>query len=334
MLFIDCIKNINWHKVCLLILFCAAVVLNVSLTAVAAEKEIICSKCGQTIYGTYYQFGKKILCPKDLPRCVICGRTCTKYYTRDDGKIVCPKDAVASALVCSNCHKPILSGKYMRLRDNLYSCSECEKSGLPRCFICSLPISSGGLVFSDGRRLCAFHSTTAVNDQASAQVYFRKAKSLINQYISPSININDVVVTIHIVDQKVLAEKMRSDYDNEPSLKMTCGKTLEYDVGGGKKVYRIYILQGLPSEDFLTTMIHECGHVWQMSHKVRRLGLRHQEGFCEWLSYKINKQLRRQNQILLLENKKDSIYHAGLQNYLKLESQKGKEGVLRSALGY
>lgn len=317
-----------------MILFCAAVVLNVSLTAVAAEKEIICSKCGQTIYGTYYQFGKKILCPKDLPRCVICGRTCTKYYTRDDGKIVCPKDAVASAPVCSNCHKPILSGKYMRLRDNLYSCSECEKSGLPRCFICSLPISSGGLVFSDGRRLCAFHSTTAVNDQASAQVYFRKAKSLINQYISPSININDVVVTIHIVDQKVLAEKMRSDYDNEPSLKMTCGKTLEYNVGGGKKVYRIYILQGLPSEDFLTTMIHECGHVWQMSHKVRRLGLRHQEGFCEWLSYKINKQLRRQNQILLLENKKDSIYHAGLQNYLKLESQKGKEGVLRSALGY
>lgn len=333
MLAIDCLKNKNWPKIWLLISFCA-IVFGFVLPSKAAEKEIICSKCGQVIYGTYYQFGKKVLCPKDLPRCTVCGRTCTSYYTKGDGKIVCKDDALASAPVCASCHKPILSGKYLRLRDNLYSCDKCEKAGLPRCFICDLPISSGGLVFSDGRRLCAFHSATAVNDQASAQVYFRKAKSLINQYISPSININDVVVTVHIVDQKVLAEKMRSDYDKEPSLKLTCGKTLEYYVGGGKKVYRIYVLQGLPSEDFLSTMIHECGHVWQMSHKVRRLGLRHQEGFCEWLSYKINKQLRRQTQIFLLENKKDSIYHAGLVNYLELESKKGKEGVLRSALGY
>ena len=35
-----------------------------------------------------------------------------------------------------------------------------------------------------------------------------------------------------------------------------------------------------------------------------------------------------------LESKNDSIYHAGLQDYLQLEAKKGKEGVLRSALGY
>lgn len=331
MLLRDCLKNNNWSKILLPVLFCAVVFFATSLSAWA--EEIICNKCGRAIYGTYYKFGNKIVCPNDLPRCVVCGRTCTQYYTRNDGKIVCKKDAVAIAPVCSCCHKPILVGKYMHLRDNLYSCIKCEKAGLPRCFLCNLPISSGGLVFSDGRRLCAFHSATAVNDQKSAQVYFRKAKSLINQYISPSININDVVVTIYIVDQNVLAQKMRSGEEQDPSLKLTCGKTLEYHVGG-KKIYRIYILQGLPSEDFLTTMIHECGHVWQLSHKVRRLGLRQQEGFCEWLSYKINKQLRRQTQISLLENKNDSIYHAGLQEYLALEKQKGKKEVLRSALGY
>lgn len=331
MLAIESLKNTKWRSLWLLLSLW--VFLLGSISVADAAEEIICSKCGRAIYGTYYKFGQKVLCPNDLPRCAVCGRTCTRYYTRNDGQILCQDHARASAPVCSCCHEPILAGTYMRLRDNLYSCAKCEKAGWPRCFICNLPISSGGLIFSDARRLCPFHSTTAVNDQASAQVYFRKAKSLINQYISSSVNINDVVVTIHIVDQNVLAEKMRLDYAAEPSLKLTCGKTLEYNLGN-KKVYRIYILQGLPSEDFLTTMIHECGHVWQMSHRVRRLGLRHQEGFCEWLSYKINKQLRRRTQILLLESKNDSIYHAGLQDYLQLEAKKGKEGVLRSALGY
>ena len=333
MFFKNCIKDRNWRRVRLLVLFFTAAFIILSQVA-WAEKQPTCSKCGRTIYGEYYQLGDKNFCQADLPRCIICGRKVTdRFYTRADGKFICEKDYKANAPVCSNCHKPILVGKYMRLRDKLYSCEKCEKAGLPRCFICNLPISNGGLVFSDGRRLCAFHSASAVNDQNSAQIYFRKAKALIAKYISSSVNIDDVNVTIHIVDQKVLAEKMRSEYEQEPSLKLTCGKTLEYGVGN-KKIYRIYILQGLPSEDFLTTMIHECGHVWQLSHKVRRLGLRHQEGFCEWLTYKINKQLRRATQISLLENKNDSIYHAGLLNYLDMEAKQGKDGVLRSALGY
>lgn len=329
----NCIETRNWRKAWLLILFFAAAFITFSQAA-GAEKQPTCSKCGRVIYGDYYKFGDKSFCQTDLPRCAACGRKITdRLYTRADGKFFCDKDAKASAPVCSNCHNPILSGKYMRLRDNLYSCEKCEKAGLPRCFLCNLPISSGGLVFSDGRRLCAFHSASAVNDQKSTQVYFRKAKALIKQYVSPSVDIDNVDVTIHIVDQNVLAEKIRSEYEQEPSLKLTCGKTLEYRLGN-KKIYRIYILQGLPSEDFLTTMIHECGHVWQMSHKVRRLGLRHQEGFCEWLSYKINKQLRRSTQISLLENKNDSIYHVGLLNYLDIEAKLGKDGVLRGALGY
>ncbi|MGM9999184.1 MAG: hypothetical protein ACI38Q_07330 [Candidatus Bruticola sp.] len=302
--------------------------------SLARDRRLVCSKCGRVISGYYYKMNDgSIVCSDDIPKCYICGKECAEgYYVLKDGRTVCAKDMERRIPTCSCCNNKPSDAQIVRLRDNLISCRKCWESKLPRCFLCNLPIINGGLVFSDGRRLCPYHSVSAVNDQHSAEVYFDKAKQLIRQYVSPSINIDDASLSIHIVDQNVLCEKMRSSGDPSPSLKLTSGRTLLYKIGG-RMLFRIYVLQGLPSEDFLTTMVHECGHVWQMKNKVVPLSKRREEGFCEWLSYKVNQHLHRQTQIELLEHKNDSIYHQGLMEYLDIEKKQGRNGVLSYALG-
>ncbi|MGM9992439.1 MAG: hypothetical protein ACI376_06275 [Candidatus Bruticola sp.] len=300
----------------------------------ARDRRLICSKCGCVISGSYYKMSDgSIVCPNDSPKCFICGEICTdRYYILKSGRTICAKDMDKQIPACSCCHRKPTDAAIVRLRDNLVSCSQCWNSKLPRCFLCNLPISSGGLIFSDGRHLCPYHSASAINDQHSAEIYFDKAKQLIKQYVSPSINIDDASISIHIVDKNVLCEKMRSGGDPSPSLELTSGRTLQYKIGG-RMLFRIYVLQGLPSEDFLTTMVHECGHVWQMKNIVTPLSQRRQEGFCEWLAYKVNNQLHRQTQIQLLEAKNDNVYHKGLLEYLDLEKRRGRSAVLSYALG-
>lgn len=315
------LKSAVRHILCLL---AVSLIMSVAVSAAAP----VCSKCRRAIHGTVYKLGNFILCEDDAPRCRVCGKICTgRFYTNSSGYL-CEEDFQRRAPVCYTCGNKILEGRRYLLRDNIVICESCRNDkSLPRCFVCNAPIMYQGLKFSDGRVSCRFHAEKAVVSQDQMPVYLARAWQLIGSYADPSIKVDPRRVSIYIVDKYAFNSKIKTS----GLLGDVHGLTIGYR--GGRSDFHIYIIQGLPPDDTLTTVVHECGHVWQMFNAAGNLDSLHKEGFCEWLSYKVNKGLGHAQQVELLEKKKDNVYGKGLRYYLEIEKRGGVQGVLQEALG-
>ena len=297
--------------------------------------ELHCSQCGKELKGRYYVLEGRYYCTEDMPRCSKCGRRLTgKYYRDSQGKNICQKDFLAQAPTCSVCKRKVVDQAFTVYRDGLVACATCKAAGLPQCFLCRLPIREGGLVFSDGRRSCEYHSHNIVTTQAQAQTYFNKAWKLIARYVSPKITYDPRSVSVHIVDYNLFLERLRNSPNHDDESRVY-GLTNTYGPSSNpqKAVSQVFLLQGLPSADALSTMVHECGHVWQQKNRKIDLDLLRSEGFCQWLSYKVNVGLRRQDQVRILLDRDDPYYGQGLQYYLQLERRGGLPAVFRYAVG-
>ena len=331
----------------LLVLIC---LWSVAGTAASQNARRVCSKCGGPVNVSSSFDGNHLLCSKcasSAPMCSVCGNKIEGVYCKSStGECICQQCYNKKAPRCSSCGRLIPLGEHcITYEDGAFVCDYCSKdSELPHCFICHRPIAEGGLIFSDGRRSCQEHSKNPVNDQRQLDMYFAKAKELITKCVSPKINVERAHPVPYIVDQPTIERrhveqvKLMGKQSDEPSL---LGLTLTNKAGTGSGwqcQHRVYILQGLPAEDCLTVMVHELGHVWQNDNtNFLRLTLRQREGFAEWVAYKVNKALHRQDQINSMLNKsrnpKLSDYSMGLRDYLNLESRYGVDGVLRYALG-
>lgn len=233
---------------------------------------------------------------------------------------------------CAACHQE-RAGVSSRTYEGRQVCPECEQASLPRCFICKIPIRGGGLHFSDGRRNCDLHSQRVVTTQSEVERYFREAWSLIARYVSPQIKCDPDLTSVHIVDYNLFVERLR--LSGKAGESRAHGLTLTINSGGfvTMPVSQVFVLQGLPDEHALSVIVHECGHVWQNANLMRPLDKTRNEGFCQWLSYKVNQGLGRRQQMAELLARRDPYYGVGLQVYLQLEKQLGIEGLLDYALG-
>lgn len=295
-----------------------------------------CAKCGQIISGKYWQLdGGKYVCEKDyiasLPRCAVCGQKLTgTYYQNERGQKLCERDHKASCPVCSACGKKIIKGGYSKLeRDNLVACAACMARGGPECFLCSLPVIKNGVKYSDGRYACKYHCSGAITTQKQLNPYLRRAWKLIAAYVSPKFRVSPEYLTLHIVDENSLKEHHAPTDD----ISTVFGLTRTF-MRGGSMIFQIWILQGLLPDDLDSTMVHECGHVWfSVNNKKAKNGeSAKEEGFCQWLSYKVNLGLGRRWQAEHIDRRTDPIYGKGFQRYKAIEKQSGIRGVMRYAL--
>ncbi|MBQ7501083.1 protein DA1, partial [bacterium] len=294
-----------------------------------------CSKCGKAINGTYYDKGNgKYLCEKDykasLPRCCKCGQIISgKYYENENGTYLCEKDYIASCPVCSVCGKKAI-GKYtVTGYGHFIACSDCMARKAPKCFLCSLPVIKNGVKYSDGRYACKYHCNDAITTQKQLKPYLRRAWKLIGAYVSPRLKTIPEYLTVHIVDETSLKNAHNKDRDE---LSMIFGMTHTFP-RGDTVMFQIWILQGLPPNELDSTMVHECGHVWLRMHAEGLKGdTPREEGFCEWLSYKVNLGLGREDLAKQIDSRRDKLYGEGFQMYKKIEQKSGINGVLRYAL--
>ena len=89
----------------------------------------------------------------------------------------------------------------------------------------------------------------------------------------------------------------------------------------------IFIEHGLPRIVLLEVLAHEFAHAWQSEQSPPDAPLEVQEGFAEWVSYKLLESLgchKRMARIL----KRDDLYGQGLQQVLAWERESGVAGVL------
>jgi hypothetical protein len=93
----------------------------------------------------------------------------------------------------------------------------------------------------------------------------------------------------------------------------------------------IFVEYGLPRIVLIEVMAHEFAHAWQCENGERDQQPETQEGFAEWVAYKLLEGLgcRRRCERML---RRDDLYGHGLRKMLKSESEGGKTAVFRLAM--
>ncbi|MBQ7529980.1 hypothetical protein IJT10_08810 [bacterium] len=296
-----------------------------------------CSKCNVVLDKQKYKLGDKLFCQRDLPAvCPKCGMSIIKHSLTSSGEYRCHK-----TLICSTCGQTI-SGSYFVLLDNVAVCRKCKgNKNLHECFLCHVPISNlnAGLVFSDGRHSCKVHMKGAINTSKLGN-YLTIAKKSLTTYVSPRLKIDDnIPLTIHCVDGNSLNSTRKHIKGMEDlDIKLILGVTKPRFVYDAVCDFQIWMLQGLPEQYFMTALVHECAHVWQINSikyysDVNKVTARDREGFANWVAYKYNQRMGRNEQLKYLDSATDPYYGEGLQYYKRIERRYGINGCIDYAVG-
>lgn len=311
----------------------AALLLALTLPALAAPLR--CSACGRLILsGTYYRLSDgRVLCPADYdrqaPRCDECGRRLDgRYYRTAEGRTLCEADYERTAPRCIICGR-IPSGRYRVLAGNRPVCSSCFAS-YPHCFLCQAPVPPGeGLRLADGRVLCGPDARRALFDATAARLAFHKAREEVLAALGPGMALEHPVDRVQLVDLQTLRSlARRAGFSAEPITGLFRRRQR-----GPRLDYTVYLLSGLTPERFLTVASHEYAHAWHSENHpdYGAVEAALQEGFAEWVSYKVNQRLGRTGELEQLTAQAAPEYARGLRFFLEVERRHGVQGVFRVA---
>ncbi|HEY3761281.1 MAG TPA: protein DA1 [Verrucomicrobiae bacterium] len=190
--------------------------------------------------------------------------------------------------VCAICGKPI-TGQFYLVTDQVSGeqkkvCSTCIL--LPKCFICGLPVKTGGTQLSDGRWLCARDSQTAVMDVDTARQTANETRDDLDQVFSryTSWPTNVHINVIDRIDVDTMFQPAGNNFES-PNL-MGC---IQQVSDGGKKHYEMRLLTGLPLVELRATAAHEFSHAWVGENvspeRHANIARDAEEGFCEMVAY-------------------------------------------------
>ncbi len=271
------------------------------LLAEPSKAQPTCSACGKPLVGTYYRLADgRRLCPADYerlgPRCVTCGGLIVGAYVVLDSRHT----------VCRSCHERF-----------------------PACFVCGLPSGRSGRRLSDGRALCAEHVRQAVVTTSPAEAVLHQAENVVLAALGPQMRLEHPVDVVRVVDgaalKRLLGRRAQAD-----------GHVLglfHLQVQGFSRRYTVYFISGLPRERLLTVAAHEFAHAWHSEQNARYLecSSRMREGFAEWVAFKVNQHLGRQEECDRMLAEKSGPYAEGLRHFLQVDRQAGAAAALALA---
>jgi hypothetical protein len=192
---------------------------------------------------------------------------------------------------CDFCGQPIYGGTIYFVTDKITgekkeACADCTK--LPTCYICSLPVKTGGVELPDGRWLCARDAATAVLNKDEVVRISEQVKDdldrLFSRFTTFPTNVEITVIDRIDVDSIFSAE---GNAFESPDL-------LGYnrpEVVDDHTVYKIGLLTGMPLAQLKEACAHEYAHAWvgENVSKGRKASLSRdaEEGFCELVGYSL-----------------------------------------------
>lgn len=308
-----------------------------------------CSKCGQTLTGRFFELkdGSLVCEPctvASAPICTCCGRKIMGSYAKfADGIVACESCLKSNFPRCSVCGSPFKKG--VLLTDGRKLCGiHSGRTSLPASPQQAAGQTAGQTAGSGNANTSnAAGSQVDINTLASIvsvdqlRPYVAESQRLIARHVSPKISFSGLKIEPFIVDQNTI--NLISPYKDVKGV--TESQYLRRNntvvaVANGKFCidFDVYILGGLHPKFAVSVICHELGHVWQNANcDTTKFTGRQREGFCEWVAYKVNKGLGREDQIKQSLGNIYDDYSKGLQDYIDLERKVGVDGVLNYALG-
>jgi hypothetical protein len=213
------------------------------------------------------------------------------------GALVFGAAFVKASESCATCQNRITGNIYVGVdtcrKTNVLVCEPCLQI-TTRCVVCTVRVHKKfGLHLPDGRAYCARDAKSAVMEETVAFDLFAKAKEqavdLLSRY--PPLPLRNLEV--HLVTQ----EEFVAQYRRLPSIDDPLhlfGLTITRPNKDGAKQHDIYLLHGVPRDEFLAVCAHEYTHAWLQDREkpVRQLHKDTREGICELIAYQVVTQLR------------------------------------------
>lgn len=216
------------------------------------------------------------------------GQTWTLFWVTVLALLASPKPASAED-ICEICKKGIAGTVYL-LHDDYHNKTHlaCKPCSLltTLCVVCNLPVAAQtGLRLPDGRVYCPEDAGTAVISEDVATTLFAKASEKALDLLSAYPPLPHRNIETHLVTR----EEFNRQYRRTPGIddpEKLLGLTLSRQTQEGKFAHDIYLLHGVPQEEFLSVCAHEYTHAWldERGKKTRQLHKDTEEGFCEFIA--------------------------------------------------
>jgi hypothetical protein len=221
---------------------------------------------------------------------------------------------------CATCGTPVGGQAFMLEGDLRFYCAGCFHSR-PRCDTCDRPVGAHYWTRPDGRKLCDRCQSTAVTDTHAALALFERVKARLGEQLGLALR---EPCQLRLVGRRQL-------------LSMVDRSTLQHlDADSRGRCFGIFVRQGrhkaifveygLPQIMLLEVMAHEYAHAWQSENSPPDTPLMVQEGFAEWVAYKMLEGwgcYRRSDRML----RRDDLYGRGLKLVLSWEAAGGRSHV-------
>lgn len=330
-----------------------------------------CSYCGKSIKGKFSIKDDEPFHPACLLRdqnlvCAHCNKVLATTWVESDGEKyhrACFENHVQ--LRCGICGKPI-HGEYVDHEDGAFH-ERCYKlTKLPRCAVCSQPVegphlmdawgnkahtehggrevdlcdscgriisqqtSKGSSTYSDGRIICGLCRKTAVMHLRSPGKMQRSLTTLLGSVGIGGIPDNIPLKLVNLDSLKQHSGDMFSD--SARGFTMTTRYARKNTAT--RVDHTIFILSGLPLEEFKAVLAHELLHVWLIEHKVD-LSHTNTEGFCNLGAMLVNQTENSPfslNLLRQLENNPDPVYGDGYRTMKERLDRLGWDGLITDLL--
>lgn len=273
-----------------------------------------CMGCGQPITHHYLEaLGHKW--HEEHFVCTTCGKPFANgQFLQRDGKPYCERDYYeVFGKRCDICHEPIRGEYFTDSWENAF----CDRHGkeFEQCFTCRRLIcqslTSGGVVYRDGRKACNICRKTAIDNLETAMPLFAQVRRVLaKQGLSVDESIR---IPLRLASEDEIDKLAGGTPQIEAGISLLETITLN-SAEAGRNVKEIVILHGLPITHASAVMAHEFGHVWCFLNKVPFISLPVQEGICEMFSFGYLSELdtvESRFHMKGIENNNDPVYGGG-----------------------
>lgn len=229
-------------------------------------------------------------------------------------------------LRCASCHRQVGTQAFMLEGEARIYCRHCFEDR-PRCDTCGAPVGTQYWTRPDGRTLCDRCQSTAVSDPAQAHALYDQVRAGLAGTLGMSLR---EPCQLKLVNRRQLHELIeKSSLHNLDA--DSRGRCFGLFIREGRH-RAIFVEYGLPQIVLLEVLSHECAHAWQSENWRSGTPPEVQEGFAEWVSYKLLQSwgCKRRSERML---RRDDLYGAGLKLMLDWERESGPEGVFARAAG-
>ncbi|MEO5952917.1 MAG: protein DA1 [Chloroflexia bacterium] len=236
------------------------------------------------------------------------------------------EECYADRLKCASCGLQVGTQAFMLEGETRVYCRHCFEER-PRCDTCGAPVGAHYWNRTDGRKLCDRCQTTVVSDRKQAEALYDGVRATLMRLLGVTLR---KPCGLQLVSRGQLLGLIAKSslYSLDAESKDRCFGLF---IREGKH-RAIFVEYALPQIVLLEVMAHEYAHAWQNEHCRMELDPEIQEGFAEWMTYKLLQGWNCKKRMERMK-RRDDIYGRGLKKMLQWESEGGIAEVFRRVQG-